>query len=324
MTMVRPNPPTTERRVLFKIRGFPVHTPRGPKRYFTDTTDGYALFPLLVLFGLNAVDELDRSAFGVLGPEIRDSFDLSNQGYLSLVALDAARRSAARGAARVLRRPAAACAHRRHRRGGVGVFGLAHRPRDDGPHARHRPSGAGMGRAVVTPTHNSLLADYYPLEVRAEGLRRSTGSATRSGLILGPLRRRLLAALLRLAASVLRLRDPDARVRRPRAAPQGTRPRPFERAGRRRGAEPSSRPTSHRRRGRSRCASSGRSGRCGASGTRCRSSPRRSSGSRPSRRSTTRRSSTSASRSAASSPRAPNPSVSSASCSASRSRRASC
>ena len=62
MTMVRPNPPPTERRVLFKIRGIPVHPPRGPKRYFTDATDGYAIFPLVVLFGLNAVDELDRPA----------------------------------------------------------------------------------------------------------------------------------------------------------------------------------------------------------------------------------------------------------------------
>ena len=29
-------------------------------------------------------------------------------------------------------------------------------------------SGAGMGRAVITPSHNSLLSDYYPPEVRAD------------------------------------------------------------------------------------------------------------------------------------------------------------
>ena len=29
-------------------------------------------------------------------------------------------------------------------------------------------SGAGMGRAVITPTHNSLLSDYYPPEVRTD------------------------------------------------------------------------------------------------------------------------------------------------------------
>src|ERR671923_2523887 len=35
------------------------------------------LFPLVVLFGLNAVDELDRTAFAVLLPNIRDWFGLN-------------------------------------------------------------------------------------------------------------------------------------------------------------------------------------------------------------------------------------------------------
>ena len=70
---LRPNPPDDTRKVLFHVRGRPVHRPRTPKGYFTDATAGYAIFPLVVLFGLNAVDELDRSAFGVLAPEIRDN-----------------------------------------------------------------------------------------------------------------------------------------------------------------------------------------------------------------------------------------------------------
>ena len=41
---------------------------------------GEALFPLIVLVGLNCVNNLDQTAFGVLGPDIRDSFHLSNQG----------------------------------------------------------------------------------------------------------------------------------------------------------------------------------------------------------------------------------------------------
>ena len=41
----------------------------------------------IVLFGLNAVDELDRAAFAVLLPDIRDHFDLSNAGALRLVSL---------------------------------------------------------------------------------------------------------------------------------------------------------------------------------------------------------------------------------------------
>ena len=50
-------------------------------------TLGAPTFPLIVLFGLNAVDELDRAAFGVLLPDIRDHFDLTNAGALQLVSL---------------------------------------------------------------------------------------------------------------------------------------------------------------------------------------------------------------------------------------------
>ena len=47
------------------------------------------LFALLVLFGLNVVDELDRSGFGILLPTIRDHFGMTDTGILSLVALTA-------------------------------------------------------------------------------------------------------------------------------------------------------------------------------------------------------------------------------------------
>ncbi|MGH2667557.1 MAG: hypothetical protein ACRDH5_00275, partial [bacterium] len=50
-------------------------------------TGGGPLFPLAVLFGLNALDELDRTAFGVLIPEIRDHFNLSTEGVFTLIAL---------------------------------------------------------------------------------------------------------------------------------------------------------------------------------------------------------------------------------------------
>ena len=50
--------------------------PRSPMRYLRDASLGYPLFPLVTLFGLNAVDELDRAAFGILLPEIRDHFGL--------------------------------------------------------------------------------------------------------------------------------------------------------------------------------------------------------------------------------------------------------
>jgi branched-chain amino acid transport system ATP-binding protein len=50
-------------------------------------TLGRPLLPLGVLFGLNAVDELDRTAFAVLLPDIRDHFGLSNAAALTLVAV---------------------------------------------------------------------------------------------------------------------------------------------------------------------------------------------------------------------------------------------
>src|SRR5205085_371565 len=54
---------------------------------FRRITGGVALFPLVVLFGLNAVDQLDRAAFNVLAPNIRDSFGLDIQGILTLTVL---------------------------------------------------------------------------------------------------------------------------------------------------------------------------------------------------------------------------------------------
>src|SRR5438105_3040198 len=48
-------------------------------------------------------------------------------------------------------------------------------------------SGAGMGRAVVTPTHFSLLADYYPPEIRPRGFG-TRRAADAVGRFIGPAR----------------------------------------------------------------------------------------------------------------------------------------
>jgi len=58
-----------------------------PMDWLRGICGGEAAFPLLILFGLNAVDELDRSAFGILLPNIRDAFDLNLATALSIVAL---------------------------------------------------------------------------------------------------------------------------------------------------------------------------------------------------------------------------------------------
>src|SRR3546814_12597954 len=57
------------------------------KRWMNTVTSGGTVYPLVVLFGLNAVDELDRTAFGVLLPEIREDFGLDLQGILTLVGI---------------------------------------------------------------------------------------------------------------------------------------------------------------------------------------------------------------------------------------------
>ncbi len=62
------------------------HGVRHPGEWLRSVTGGAPVYPLVVLFGLNAVDELDRTAFGILVPEIRDEFGLDLQGVLTLIA----------------------------------------------------------------------------------------------------------------------------------------------------------------------------------------------------------------------------------------------
>lgn len=153
---------------------------------------GEATYPLVILFGLNAVDELDRAAFGILLPEIRDHFDLDLSTMLGLVAL-------ASVAALALQVPIAQWADRSPRiplvAGGAlvwavfsGLTGLA-----AGlivlTVAR---SGSSLGKAVIDPTHNSLIADYYPIETRTKvySVHRAANAV---GSFVGPLSAGLLA-----------------------------------------------------------------------------------------------------------------------------------
>jgi len=184
--------PMADRQVLFHIGKIPVHKPRGPHRYFDEITMGYALFPLVVLFGLNALDEADRDMFGVLAPDIRDHFHLSNQGFLTIVALTLL-------GGLLLEVPLAYYADRlpRMRIAVIGaavwaVFGIFTGAAISVWWLVLARSGSGMGRAVVTPTHSSLIPDMYPPEVRAEvfGFHRMGIAA---GAIAGPLLGGLIA-----------------------------------------------------------------------------------------------------------------------------------
>ncbi|HEX4491589.1 MAG TPA: MFS transporter [Acidimicrobiia bacterium] len=145
-----------------------LHKPRTPKRYFAELTGAERVYPLIVLFGLNAAAELDRSALAVLVPDIRDAFHLSDQGVLTLIALTLL-------GGLLLEVPLAYFSDRLHRvsiaiAGAFvwAVFGLATGAATTIWLLWIMRSGSGVGKAVVTPTHNSLLADYYPIEKRTD------------------------------------------------------------------------------------------------------------------------------------------------------------
>jgi ABC-type branched-subunit amino acid transport system ATPase component/predicted MFS family arabinose efflux permease len=124
-------------------------------------TGGAPTLPLLVLFGLNLVDEFDRVAFGVLTPEIRSTFGLSDGGIVAIGSLAAV--FALLGAL-----PIGYLADRvgRVRLSAVAalVWGSMTVLTGAAPVlavlfvAR---LGAGLGRIVNEPVHASLLADYY-------------------------------------------------------------------------------------------------------------------------------------------------------------------
>lgn len=123
-------------------------------------------YPLLILFGLNMTDELDRAAYYVLLPDIRDSLGLTNGAILSVVALASA-------VALLLTVPIAHLADRRSRValaliGAVvwAFFSFATGLAFTVWVLIVARSGAAIGQGVVFPTHNSLLADYYPIRSR--------------------------------------------------------------------------------------------------------------------------------------------------------------
>ena len=165
---------------------------RHPGEWLRHICGGEAAFPLMVLFGLNAVDELDRTAFGILLPNIRDEFNLDDTKVLGLVALVSI-------AALVLQVPIAQYADRSRRvplviAGAVtwamfsGLTGLA----TGVIMLTIARSGSAIGKAVIDPTHNSLLADYYPINSRSR-VYSTHRAANAVGAFIGPLTAGLLA-----------------------------------------------------------------------------------------------------------------------------------
>ena len=150
---------------------------------------GASLFPLGVLFGIELLDQATQSAFNVLTPNIRDAFHLTNAGILLIVAIAGA-------AALACTLPIAVLADRtnRVRIALVGAlvgaaFSIGLGVAQGVVVATIMLVGVSMGQAVIFPTHNSLLADYYPVPARP-----GIYSAHRSGISVGAIVGVLLGA----------------------------------------------------------------------------------------------------------------------------------
>jgi ABC-type branched-subunit amino acid transport system ATPase component len=150
---------------------------------------GASLFPLGVLFAIELLDQATQSAFNVLTPNIRDAFHLTNAGILLIVAIAGA-------SALGCTLPIAVLADRTNRvrialiGALVGAaFSIGLGVAQGVVVATIMLVGISMGQAVIFPTHNSLLADYYPVPARPR-----IYSAHRSGISIGAIVGVLLGA----------------------------------------------------------------------------------------------------------------------------------
>lgn len=155
---------------------------------------GAPLFPLVVLFTIELLDQATQSAFNILTPNIRDAFHLTNAGILLIAAIAGA-------AALACTLPIAFLADRlsRVRIALIGAlvgaaFSIGLGVAQGVVVATVMLVGISMGQAVIFPTHNSLLADYYPVESRPR-----VYSTHRSGISVGVIAGVLLGAGLAAA-----------------------------------------------------------------------------------------------------------------------------
>ena len=161
-------------------------------RWLNGVTGGASAYPLAVLFGLNMADELDRAAFGVLLPEIRDHFGLDMSGILSVISLSMV-------AALLLGLPIGFYGDRVKRvpvaiSGAAlwGVFSVMTGFATTIVLLGVARAGSGLGRAVNDPVHGSLISDYYDIPVRPRvfAVHRYANAA---GQFIGPLVAGMLA-----------------------------------------------------------------------------------------------------------------------------------
>jgi branched-chain amino acid transport system ATP-binding protein len=127
---------------------------------------GLPLLPMVVLFAIVLIDEMDKGALGVLTPEIRDYFGLDVTRVTFLVALTGV-------LTLVLAVPMGIASDRWSRTRltavgalAIGVFGIFTGLAPTLLLFTLMRVGSGAGQAFA-PAHSSLLADYYPPDARA-------------------------------------------------------------------------------------------------------------------------------------------------------------
>jgi ABC-type branched-subunit amino acid transport system ATPase component/MFS family permease len=166
---------------------------RHPARWLTDLSGGGPIYALVILFGFNMVEEMDRDSFGLLIPNIQKSFHMSNAGILSLVAV-----AALLGLSLTVPIAQMSDTHSRVRLMLIGssIFALF----SFGTGLAFfiwvlviMRSGSGLGQATVLPTHNSLMSDWFPIASRPRVFS-VYRFANALGAFFGPLMAGLLAA----------------------------------------------------------------------------------------------------------------------------------
>ena len=139
---------------------------RHPVGWIDELTGDGPVLALLILTGLNAVDELARTSFAVVAPTIADHFDVGLAGITIPFVLSFA-------AAFALSVPIATMADRHNRvrlalLGGVlfavfsGLVGIS-------PNIwllAVMLGASNIGKAFIEPSHTSLLSDYYAVDLR--------------------------------------------------------------------------------------------------------------------------------------------------------------
>ncbi|MDD9369203.1 MAG: MFS transporter, partial [Acidimicrobiales bacterium] len=161
--MITLTPPPTDGRPWHERFGTAARHPIGWLRDLTG--DGPAM-ALVILTGLNAVDELSRASFAVVAPDIADHFGVGVVGVTVPFVL-------AFAAAFALSVPIATVADRRNRvrlamLGGT-VFAVFSTLVGLAPNVWLLAAflaGSNLGKAVIEPSHTSLLSDYFSVELR--------------------------------------------------------------------------------------------------------------------------------------------------------------